>query len=155
MSEEVQETRLNFTDLTVEIVSAYISNNPIPPAELPLLIVKVHQAVSGLAAAGSSDAAVGGAAGADVARPSAAQIRKSIRDDGLISFIDGKAYKTLKRHLTAHGLDPRAYRERYSLPSDYPMTAPSYAAQRSALAKATGLGSPGRPANQRNARKSA
>ncbi len=155
MSEEIQETRLNFTGLTAEIVSAYISNNPIPPAELPLLIAKVHQAVSGLATAGSSDAAVGGAAGADVGKPSAAQIRKSIRDDGLISFIDGKAYKTLKRHLTAHGLDPRAYRERYSLPSDYPMTAPSYAAQRSALAKATGLGSPGRPANQRSARKSA
>lgn len=155
MSEEVQESHLNFTDLTAEIVSAYISNNPIPPAELPLLIAKVHQAVSGLAAAGSPDAAAGGAAGADIEKPSAAQIRKSIRDDGLISFIDGKAYKTLKRHLTAHGLDPRAYRERYSLPSDYPMTAPSYAAQRSALAKATGLGSPGRLANPRNARKSA
>ncbi|MCJ2053502.1 MucR family transcriptional regulator, partial [Methylobacterium sp. J-070] len=58
-------------------------------------------------------------------------------------FIDGKTYKTLKRHLTSHGLDPKAYRDRYGLPADYPMVAPSYAAQRSALAKAIGLGQPG------------
>ena len=69
-----------------------------------------------------------------------AQIRRSIREDVLISFEDGKPYKQLKRHLSSHGLTPHAYREKWGLPPDYPMTAPSYSAQRSALAKAAGLG---------------
>ncbi|MCJ2092808.1 MucR family transcriptional regulator [Methylobacterium sp. J-072] len=137
MSEETQESSPNLTELAAEIVSAYVSNNPVPPAELPGLIGRVHEAVSGLATAGGSGAT---ASDVTVEKPSAAQIRKSIRDDGLTSFIDGRTYKTLKRHLTGHGLDPRGYRERYGLPSDYPMVAPSYAEQRSQLAKAIGLG---------------
>lgn len=86
---------------------------------------------------------------ADPDRPNAAQIRKSLRDDAIVSFIDGRSYKTLKRHLTSHGLDPRSYRDRYGLPGDYPMVAPSYAARRSALAKAIGLGVPGGRADRR------
>jgi predicted transcriptional regulator len=140
LSEEPQEVSLNFTELAAEIVSAYVSNNPVPPADLPALIARVHQAVSGLATTAGADAA---APGGEVDKPTPAQIRKSVRDDGIVSFIDGKIYKTLKRHLSANGLDPHSYRERYGLPSDYPMTAPSYAAQRSALAKAIGLGQPG------------
>ena len=85
----------------------------------------------------------------DVEKPSPAQIRKSVRPDGIVSFIDGKTYKTLKRHLTSHGLDPRSYRERYGLPADYPMVAPSYAEKRSQLAKQIGLGVPGGRTNQR------
>ncbi len=72
----------------------------------------------------------------------AAQIRKSVQRDRLISFIDGKSYKTLKRHLTAHGLTPASYRERFGLPADYPMVAAAYSERRSSLAKAHGLGSP-------------
>ncbi len=68
-----------------------------------------------------------------------------------MSFLDGRSYKTLKRHLTSHGLDPRAYRDRYGLPSDYPMVAPAYAEQRSALAKAIGLGVPGGQAKRQAA----
>ncbi|WP_276592573.1 MULTISPECIES: MucR family transcriptional regulator [unclassified Methylobacterium] len=127
--------------MTGEIVAAYISNNPVPVAELPQLIQNVHNAISGLAS-GSAPAAP--ASAAEVGKPTPAQIRKSVRDDGITSFIDGKTYKTLKRHLTSQGLDPRSYRERFGLPADYPMVAPSYAAQRSALAKAIGLGVPGR-----------
>jgi predicted transcriptional regulator len=78
-----------------------------------------------------------------VEKPTPAQVRKSITPDAIISFIDGKAYKTMKRHLGTHGLDPHSYRQRYGLPSDYPMVAPNYAAQRSALAKSIGLGRPG------------
>ncbi len=74
---------------------------------------------------------------------SAAQIRKSVQHDRLISFIDGKAYKTLKRHLTANGLTPEAYREKFGLPVDYPMVAAAYSERRSSLAKAHGLGSAG------------
>ena len=70
----------------------------------------------------------------------AATIRRSITPDALISFIDGQPYRMLKRHLTTHGLTPQRYRQRYSLPADYPMTAPNYSAARSELAKALGLG---------------
>ncbi len=75
--------------------------------------------------------------------PSPAEIRKSVRPDGLVSFLDGRSYKTLKRHLTAYVLTPERYRERFGLPADYPLVAAGYAAQRSALAKAIGLGVPG------------
>ncbi|MDN3571576.1 MucR family transcriptional regulator [Methylobacterium longum] len=137
MTEKTVGHAVNFTELTGEIVAAYVSNNPVPVSELPSLIRSVHSAVAGL----GSDTSSGGAVSAENAeKPTAAQIRKSVRDDGIVSFVDGKTYKTLKRHLTKHGLDPQSYRERYGLPRDYPMVAPSYAAQRSALAKAIGLG---------------
>jgi predicted transcriptional regulator len=122
------------------IVSAYVSRNPVPAAELPKLIHSVHTAIAGLASGGISDAP---ASTYEIQKPSALQIRKSVRDDGITSFIDGRTYKTLKRHLSAKGLDPHSYRERFGLPSDYPMVAPSYAEKRSALARAIGLGVPG------------
>ena len=75
-------------------------------------------------------------------KPTAEQIDASITHDALISFVDGKPYKTLKRHLGTHGLDPASYRRRYGLPRDYPMVAASYSEQRAALAKAIGLGQP-------------
>jgi len=139
LNEETQEAGLDLIALTAEIVSAYVSNNPVPPAELPALIAKMHTAIAELASGTSSTAA----AESEIEKLSPSQIRKSIRDEGIVSFIDGKSYKTLKRHLSANGLDPRSYRERYGLPADYPMTAPSYAAQRSELARAIGLGRPG------------
>lgn len=71
---------------------------------------------------------------------SAAEIRKSITPDALISFIDGKPYKTLKRHLTTHGLDPAGYRAKYGLPADYPIVSEKYSAARSELARTLGLG---------------
>src|SRR4051812_6826219 len=125
----------NRAALVAEIVSAYVTNNSVRPADLPDLIASVHQALGELGqATGSADA---------VERPTASQIRKSITPDALISFIDGRPYKSLKRHLTGHGLDPYSYRQRYGLPADYPMVAASYAAQRSELAKAIGLGRAG------------
>ncbi|WP_342165684.1 MucR family transcriptional regulator [Methylobacterium sp. SD21] len=124
-----------------DVISAYVANNPLPAAELPALISSVHAALKRLA---ETDMAESGAKESDKAhRPSNSEIRKSIGRDGLVSFIDGKVYKTLKRHLSSHGLDPETYRERFGLPSDYPMVAPSYAARRSALAKEIGLGRPG------------
>jgi predicted transcriptional regulator len=73
-------------------------------------------------------------------KPSAAEIRKSRSPEYLTSFIDGRKYKSLKRHLTTNGLTPDEYRSRYGLPKDYPMVAEAYSAQRSALAKTLGLG---------------
>jgi predicted transcriptional regulator len=137
----VQSSRV----LTAEIVAAYVSNNPIPAPELPALIGKVHDAIVRL----GSGAASSETSEVPVEKPTPAQIRRSLRDDGIVSFIDGRSYKTLKRHLTAHGLDPHSYRERYGLPEDYPMVAPSYAEMRSALAKSIGLGVPGAQSAQR------
>ncbi|MDQ0522145.1 MucR family transcriptional regulator [Methylobacterium gregans] len=139
MTEELTDTTPDIVELTGDIVSAYVSNNSVPAAELAGLIAGVHAALQRLTGAGAAPAE----AEAPVEKPTAAQIRKSLTDEGLISFIDGKTYKTLKRHLTTHGLDPRAYRQKYGLPDDYPMVAPAYAAQRSALAKQIGLGRPG------------
>lgn len=79
----------------------------------------------------------------EVEKPTASQIRKSITPDHLISFIDGQKYKTLKRHLTKHGLTIEGYRERYGLPTDYPSVSSNYSAQRSQLAKTLGLGQRG------------
>jgi predicted transcriptional regulator len=142
MHETSEETTDTLAVITAQLVAAYVSNNPLPAAELPALIARVHGAVAGLVA-GTLSAEGGATAQAEVEKPNPTQIRKSVRHDGIVSFIDGKIYKTLKRHLSSHGLDPRGYRNRYGLPTDYPMVAPGYAEQRSALAKAIGLGQPG------------
>ncbi|MCJ2049169.1 MucR family transcriptional regulator [Methylobacterium sp. J-070] len=132
--------------LARNIVSAYVSNNPVPVSELPDLIGRVYGMLRRLVNGDAMDAPV---EIADKATP--AQVRKSVTPDGLISFIDGKAYKTLKRHLDRHGLTPRSYCERYGLPANYPMVASSYAEQRSQIAKAIGLGKPIARADQRRA----
>ncbi|WP_336485887.1 MucR family transcriptional regulator [Methylobacterium nigriterrae] len=142
MSESEQTPLDTHIERTVDVVSAYVANNSIPTADLPALIASVHEALTTLAAGAPR------AEAETVERPTAAQIRKSIKPDGLISFIDGKSYKTLKRHLTKHGLDPHSYRERFGLPADYPTTSANYSAQRSALAKSLGLGQPGRAAGE-------
>ncbi|MCJ2062781.1 MucR family transcriptional regulator [Methylobacterium sp. J-088] len=134
--------RASTVELAAAIAAAYVANNPVPAAELPALIARLHGAVAGLAFGGSMSRE-GAHQPTEIDRPSLAQIRKSVRPDGIVSFIDGKTYKTLKRHLTSHGLDPRAYRDRYGLPADYPMVAQDYAERRSSLAKAIGLGQPG------------
>ena len=119
-----------------DIVTAFVSRNAISASELPALIRNVHAAIAGLSAAPAPAELVA----ETVEKASAAQIRKSITADAIVSFLDGKPYKTLKRHLTTHGLQPHTYRQRFGLPDDYPMVAPNYAAQRSALAKQIGLG---------------
>ena len=124
---------INRMELAANIVVAYVANNSVPVAELPRLIKTLHQALTSL---GQPAAPVV----EPIAKSTPAQIRKSITDDALISFIDGRPYKTLKRHLTSHGFHPRSYREHFGLPSDYPMVTSSYVAARSALAKSIGLG---------------
>jgi predicted transcriptional regulator len=121
----------DLTSLTAEVVSAYVAKNSLRPADIPDLIASVHQAFQGLSAP----------AQAELEKPEpAVSIRKSITPDFLISLEDGKRYKTLRRHLTGRGLTPEQYREKWGLPSNYPMVAPNYAKQRSELAKTIGLG---------------
>ncbi|MGU3536648.1 MucR family transcriptional regulator [Methylobacterium sp. A54F] len=135
MTEETQGPNPELIALAGDIVAAYVSNNSVPVADLPALIGSVHSALMTISVGG-----VTATAPEEVEKPTPAQVRKSVSPDGIISFIDGKAYKTLKRHLASHGLDPVSYRQRYGLAADYPMVASNYAAQRSALAKQIGLG---------------
>mgnify|MGYP005996246023 FL=1 len=116
MNETFDEASNTLAVITAELVAAYVSNNPVPASELPALSARGHGAVSGLVA--GTPTAAGAAPQVEVEKPSATQIRKSVRHDGIVSFIDGKPYKTLKRHLASHGLDPRSYRDSYGLPTD-------------------------------------
>ena len=112
-----------------KIVSAYVSNNNLPPSELHHLITTVHEALQkpGQAASSPPEPAV--------------PIKKSVRPNYVICLEDGKKLKMLKRHLrTFYDLSPDEYRQKWGLSSDYPMVAPEYAARRSELAKKIGLG---------------
>jgi predicted transcriptional regulator len=124
----------NPVELAAEIVAAFVSNNPLPKGDLPALIHAVHSAVERLAAGPES------APPQVEAKTPAVSIRRSITPDFLICLDDGKRFKSLRRHLTALGMTPAQYREKWNLPSDYPMVAANYAAQRSELAKKIGLG---------------
>lgn len=118
---------------TVQIVSAFVSNNNVTPADLPTLISDTHAALS---------AHLPGAAGAEEERQKpAVPIRRSVTPDHIICLEDGKKLKMLKRHLkSVYGMTPEEYRAKWGLPPDYPMVAPNYAARRSELAKSIGLG---------------
>lgn len=119
--------------LAADIVSAYVSNNPVRPAELPALIGSTHRSLSALTS--------GSEVPVSAPLAPAVPIRKSVTSDFIVSLEDGKKYKSLKRHLAArYGMTPDQYRAKWKLPADYPMVAPAYAARRSELAKKIGLG---------------
>jgi len=129
----------NPIDLAAEIVTSFVSNNSLPRGELPALIEVVHAAVSRLTERGDVAPAV-----IDAPAP-AVSIRKSVTPDYLICLEDGKRFKSMRRHLAMLGMTPEQYRAKWNLPSTYPMVAPNYTAQRSALAKNSGFGLRGTP----------
>lgn len=120
-------------ELVSQIVSAYVAHNPVPVAELPRLIERVHATLAEID-------------GAPAAEPKselkpAVPVRKSVTDDHIVCLEDGKKFKSLKRHLrTRYDMSPEEYREKWGLAPDYPMVAPNYAKQRSDLARKMGLG---------------
>src|SRR5271170_3300975 len=121
-------------ELAAEIVAAFVSYNPVPKSELPSLIEAVHSAVERLEKGPES------APPQVEAKAPAVPIRRSITPEFLICLEDGKRFKSLKRHLGTYGLTPDQYHAKWKLPADYPVVAPNYAATRSTLAKAIGLG---------------
>ena len=132
--------------MTAELAAAYASNHQLAPSQLPETIKAIHGSLASLTAERAE-------ATAEPSIP-AVPVRRSITPDYLVCLEDGKRQKTLKRHLrTAHDLSPADYRKRWGLPAEYPMVAPNYAAQRSAMAKKIGLGrgihKPKRPATAR------
>lgn len=152
MTDQSDDTAAERAELTADVVSAYVSNNPVPVTNLPELIASVHASLSGLILP---------------AAPSVAELvpavnpKKSVFPDYIVSLEDGRKFKSMKRHLGLLGMTPDEYRAKWGLPRDYPMVAPSYAATRSALAKSIGLGrkpstaaSAKKPAAKRNAKAS-
>ncbi len=132
MDRELSTEIENVTELTAQVVSAYVTNNTLPVGELPNLIASVHASLTRLG---------GPQAGPAPEKPVLLMpIKKTITPDHLISLEDGKRYKSLRRHLNGRGLTPEQYRAKWGLPSDYPMVASNYSAQRSELAKTLGLG---------------
>jgi len=133
MPEEIAASETELLELTANIVAAYVSNNPLPTSELGRVIADTYAAVSKLQAAP--------AAQLEEKRAPAVPIKKSVTPDFIICLEDGQKFKSLKRHIGAlYNLTPDEYRAKWGLPADYPMVAPNYAAARSQLAKASGLG---------------
>jgi predicted transcriptional regulator len=134
LEDELEDaTQPELVELTAKIVSAYVSNNSVGASDLPHLISETHAALS---------RASGGAAPVErEEQKPKVPVKKSVMPDYLICLEDGKKFKSLKRHLRTHfNLTPEQYREKWNLPSDYPMVAPNYANSRSKLAKNMGLG---------------
>ncbi|ARP64278.1 MucR family transcriptional regulator [Mesorhizobium sp. WSM1497] len=127
-----QDDQLDTVSIAADIVAAYVSNNPVPVSELPKLIGDIHAALRGIGTPATEPV---------VKQEPAVSIKKSVTADFIICLEDGKPFKSLKRHIGVHyNLSPDEYRQKWKLPSDYPMVAPNYAATRSALAKSIGLG---------------
>lgn len=115
---------------TADIVASHVQNNSVAISDLPQLIKTVHDSLACLT----------GDSPAEKPQP-AVSVRRSVTPDYIVCLEDGRKLKMLKRHLaTAYGMTPEDYREKWGLPSDYPMVAPNYAKQRSSLAKKIGLG---------------
>ncbi len=133
MTENTNEMHEMLVTLTADIVSAHVSNNSVAVSDMPLLIQNVHDTLTGLKPADIEQ---------EEERPDpAVSVRASIKPDYIVCLEDGKKLKMLKRHLmTAYGMTPDDYRQRWDLPSDYPMVAPNYAKKRRELAKKIGLG---------------
>ncbi|QNE32910.1 transcriptional regulator [Sphingomonas sp. NBWT7] len=137
MTEDTMDT--NAVELATELTIAWLSNPNTRASgdDVPGFLQKMHEAVTQLASGGepaSTEEPVGDYA-------PAVSVRKSLASkDHIISMIDGKPYKTLRRHLAGHGLSPADYRQRYGLKADYPMVAETYSEARRAMAKKIGLG---------------
>ena len=133
MSEDDNHLR----ELVAEVAAAYFSQSHVTPSDIPIVVGQIAASLRAVGEAAPGEAAVEAAA---PTKTSAAQVRKSITPETLISFEDGRPYKTLKRHLAGRGLTPEQYRQKWGLPTDYPMVSPNYSAARSQMAKSLGLG---------------
>jgi predicted transcriptional regulator len=145
LSDDLVRSRDQATDqarvlaLTARIVAAHLAHNPVASPELPALI---HGVYASLVTVGATASGTAGSRGLVPAVP----VNRSVFPDYIVCLENGLRFRTLRRHLmAAFGLTPEQYRRRWGLPHDYPMIAPSYARNRSGVAKATGLGRTTRP----------
>ncbi len=147
---------LNTVELATELTVAWLGNahNRVNADDVPAFLRRMHETINGLSAGNAVD---GEAGEPEKEYTPAVSVRKSLASpEHIISMIDGKPYKTLRRHLATNGMTPDEYRERYGLKKDYPMVAPAYSAARQEMAKKIGLGrKPGqRPAAKADAQAS-
>jgi len=138
---------IEIVQLTTQIVSSYVSNNPVPVADLPDLIASIHSSLAGIGRRPEPEPQV---------LVPAVNPKRSVQPDYIISLEDGRRLKAMKRYLRGLGMTPDEYRTKWGLAREYPMVAPNYAARRSELAKASGLGrkaAPVAPANNAPAKR--
>jgi predicted transcriptional regulator len=140
LESQMEDNMIDTVALAAELTAAWLSNSSVRVGEgdVAAFLNSVHQTLAGL----SEPTASGGSVAPEpMDYVGAVTARKSLGNPAhIISMIDGKPYKTLRRHLSGHGLTPEEYRSRYGLKSDYPMVAPDYSEARRAMAKKIGLG---------------
>ncbi len=130
----------NTIELAAELTVAWLgnSNTRATTADVPAFLQAMHDTLVKLEA---PDIVATEAKNEPEQHTPAVSVRKSLASpDHIISMIDGKPYRTLRRHLAGHGMTPDDYRQRYGLKADYPIVAPSYSENRRAMAKTIGLG---------------
>jgi len=148
MADEATDT--NAVELATELTIAWLGNpnTRISADEVPAFLGKMHDTVTALLGSTAPQPEAQG----DAEHTPAVSVRKSLSSkDHIISMIDGRPYKTLRRHLATHGLTPAEYRDRYGLKPDYPMVAENYSESRRAMAKKIGLGR--KPGERKGARR--
>ncbi|ATY33960.1 MucR family transcriptional regulator [Sphingomonas psychrotolerans] len=144
-----EDNTQNAVELATELTIAWLGNqnNRASAEDVPAFLRNMHATVTELANGSSGSAGGSADTAAQEDFTPAVSVRKSLASkDHIISLIDGKPYKTLRRHLGTHGLTPEDYKRRYNLKPDYPMVAESYSAARRAMAHKIGLGAKGRQA---------
>lgn len=123
--------------LVAQILSSYLSNNTVAPADLPSVIESVKRAFSDTLEPVTAPVTDSGSISWEPAVP----VKRSVSPDAITCLVCGENFTSLKRHLhSAHKMTPGEYREGFKLKSDHPIVAPAYAAKRSELAKSLGLG---------------
>ena len=136
----MQEDQNSTVELATELTVAWLSNanTRVHADDVPAFLTRMHDALNGLAAPAAPTAEE---APPEPEYTPAVSVRKSLASkDHIISMIDGKSYKTLRRHLSSNGMTPDEYRARYNLKADYPMVAESYSTHRREMAHKIGLG---------------
>ncbi len=130
---QLDDSNPDLLDMTARVVASYVSNNTVASDQLPDIIQSVYGSLNSIHNGAEEEA--------EQPQKPAVPIRRSVQPDYIVCLEDGKKLKMLKRHLrTNYGMTPEEYKAKWNLPSDYPMVAPNYAAQRSAFAKKIGLG---------------
>ncbi|MET0309922.1 MAG: MucR family transcriptional regulator [Sphingomonas sp.] len=145
----MSDENLNSVELATELTIAWLGNqnNRVAPDDVPAFLRTMHATITELSSGDLAPAGAKEEATLEQEFTPAVSVRKSLASkDHIISMIDGKPYKTLRRHLSTHGMTPEEYRARYNLKTDYPMVAENYSAARRAMAHKIGLGAKGRQA---------
>ncbi|CAN7586066.1 MucR family transcriptional regulator [Phenylobacterium sp. LjRoot219] len=131
--------------IVADVAAAYFNNSHVIPTEISTVINQIATSLLAIGAPAPAAVPVVEEAADEGSQPklTPSQIRKSLTRDAIISFEDGRPYKTLRRHLSVRGLTPDQYKDKWGLPKDYPMVAPAYSEARATMARSIGLGALG------------